>query len=67
MKVYSKPFVIRVPVKVTAAFAKGRAPDAGATATLTGTVNYQACDDKVCFPPQAQPFSVEVPVKLARR
>ena len=67
VKVYSKPFVIRVPVKVTAAFAKGRAADAGQTATLKGTVNYQACDDKVCFPPQAQPFSVDVPVKLARR
>ncbi len=67
VKVYSKPFVIRVPVKVTAAFIKGRAPDAGATATVKGTVDYQACDDRVCFPPQSQPFSVDVPVKLARR
>ena len=51
----------------TAAFAKSRPADAGAAATVKGTVDYQACDDKVCFPPQSQPFSVDVPVKLARR
>ena len=67
VKVYSKPFVILVPLNATAAFTKGRAPDAPATVTVTGTVDYQACDDKVCFPPQSQPFSVDVPVKLARR
>ena len=67
MKVYSKPFVILLPVTATAAFAKGRPADAGAAATVKGTVDYQACDDKVCFPPQSQPFSVDVPVKLARR
>ena len=67
VKVYSKPFVILLPVTATAAFAKGRPADAGAAATVKGTVDYQACDDKVCFPPQSQPFSVDVPVKLARR
>ncbi|MBK5295731.1 MAG: hypothetical protein JJE40_01155 [Vicinamibacteria bacterium] len=67
VKVYSRPFVILVPVKVTSAFTKGRSPDAAPTVTVTGTVDYQACDNKVCFPPQSQPFSVDVPVKLARR
>ena len=67
VKVYSKPFVILVPVKVASAFTKGRAPDAAPTVTVTGTVDYQACDNKVCFPPQSQPFSVDVPVKLAHR
>lgn len=67
VKVYSKPFVIRVPVTATPAFAKARASDAPTTVTVTGSVDYQACDDKVCFPPQSQPFSVDVPVKLARR
>lgn len=69
VKVYSKPFVILVPVKVTNAFIKARAADAAATVTVTvtGSVDYQACDDKVCFPPQSQPFSVDVPVKLSRR
>jgi len=63
VKVYSKPFVILVPAKVTNAFIKARAADRAATVTLTGSVDYQACDDKVCFPPQSQPFSVTVPVK----
>lgn len=67
VKVYSKPFVILVPVKATAAFTKGRGPDAGATVTVRGSVDYQACDDKVCFPPQSQPFSVDVPVKFGHR
>jgi DsbC/DsbD-like thiol-disulfide interchange protein len=67
VKVYSKPFVIRLPVKVSSAFTRARAQEAGATVTVKGTVDYQACDDKVCFPPQSQPFSVDVPVKLPRR
>jgi len=67
VKVYSKPFVIRVPVTATPAFARGRAKDAPTTVTMTGSVDYQACDDKVCFPPQSQPFSVDVPVTLGRR
>lgn len=67
VKVYSKPFVIRLPVKVSSAFTRARAPETGATVTVKGTVDYQACDDKVCFPPQSQPFAVDVPVKLPRR
>jgi DsbC/DsbD-like thiol-disulfide interchange protein len=67
VKVYSKPFVVRLPVKVSSAFTRGRASDAGASVTVKGTVDYQACDDRVCFPPQSQPFSVDVPVKLPRR
>jgi hypothetical protein len=65
VKVYSKPFVVRIPVTVSPAFAKTRR---GASAIeLTGLVDYQACDDKVCFPPQSLPFAVKVPVRLARR
>ena len=67
VKVYSKPFVILVPAKVTNAFIKARATDRATTVTVTGSVDYQACDDKVCFPPQSQPFSVTVPVKPALR
>lgn len=67
VKVYTKPFVVRLPVKVSSAFTRGRAPETGATVTVKGTVDYQACDDRVCFPPQSQPFSVDVPVKLPRR
>ena len=67
VKVYSKPFVIRVPVTATPAFAKGREKSAPEAVTMSGSVDYQACDDKVCFPPQSQPFTVDVPVTLGRR
>jgi DsbC/DsbD-like thiol-disulfide interchange protein len=62
-----KPFTVRITVKATAAFLKNRAAAPANRVTLKGTVGYQACDDKVCFPPQSLPFSVEVPVKPAPR
>ncbi len=65
VKVYSRPFVIRVPLKVLPAFAKSREPGPSEVA-ITGQVDYQSCDDKVCFPPQSVPFAVKVPVKLGR-
>jgi hypothetical protein len=67
VSVYSKPFVVTVPMKVTPAFMKGRARGSDDKVVVKGTLNYQACDDRVCFPPQSQPFAVDVPVKLARR
>ena len=67
VKVYAKPFVIRVPVEVSAAFAKSRRTGSAGDVELKGLIDYQACDDKVCFPPQSIPFSVQVPVKLKRR
>ncbi len=63
--VYSKPLDVKVPVRVGAAFAKAR--PAGDTVELKGSVDYQACDDKICFPPQSLPFTVQIPVKLAKR
>jgi DsbC/DsbD-like thiol-disulfide interchange protein len=35
----------------------------GATVMVAGTVNYQACDDKVCYPPESAPVSWTVTVK----
>jgi DsbC/DsbD-like thiol-disulfide interchange protein len=35
----------------------------GASLVVTGTVNYQACDDKVCFAPESAPVSWTVLVK----
>ena len=42
---------------------------AGMTAvTIAGAVEYQACDDKVCYNPARLPFSFEVALKgLERR
>lgn len=64
VKVYSKPFQIRVPLTVHAAFLERKSATDGVT--LTGSFAYQACDDKVCFPPQTLSFSVPVAVRPAR-
>jgi hypothetical protein len=31
--------------------------------TVAGTVNYQACDDRVCYPPESAPVMWTVLVK----
>ena len=51
--VYSKPF--RITQDVTLALTpamRERASAPGATLTISGTLRYQACDDKVCYMPQ---------------
>ncbi len=61
VKVYSEPFDVRVPFAVQRPKGKSTASKAG-TVTVHGTLSYQACDDKVCFPPQSAPFEVRVPI-----
>ena len=39
----------------------------GADMTLTGTLDYQACDDKVCFAPQSIPLSWTVRLRTLDR
>ena len=47
--------IVFVPLRIAA--------DAPAGPTrLTGTVTYQMCDDKTCFPPESPRFAVDVPV-----
>jgi hypothetical protein len=60
VKVYSKAFTVRIPVKASAAFLKARTTSD--PVRLKGVVAYQACDDKVCFPPQTLTFTARVPV-----
>ena len=36
---------------------------AGSTVTVAGTVNYQACDDRVCYRPESAPVTWTVVVK----
>jgi thiol:disulfide interchange protein DsbD len=48
--VYSQPFRIELPVTV------GRERQAGPL-TLTGTLQYQACDDRVCYVPRKVPVT----------
>jgi len=55
-----------VTLAVTRAM-RERAGGAGASITITGTLRYQACDDKVCYMPQSLPVSWTIGVKpLAR-
>ncbi len=56
VKVYSRPFQVRQSVVVTRAAAKA------GSITLAGAVRYQACDDKVCFPPATTPVSLTLPI-----
>jgi DsbC/DsbD-like thiol-disulfide interchange protein len=55
--VFQKPF--RLVEQVTIA----RTARPGTTMTIRGTVNYQACDDKVCFIPAAAPVTWTLTVR----
>jgi hypothetical protein len=55
--VYQKPFRLARPIML------GGSVKSGATVTVTGTLDYQACDDKVCFVPASVPVSWTVRVK----
>lgn len=64
--VYQKPFTIVQELALDASPA-GRDALKGATSvTVQGTLSYQACDDKICFPPRQIPVSWQVPVKESR-
>jgi len=56
--VYSKPFTLKQMVTVGGAAVRGRK-----RLTLSGSFEYQACDDRVCFKPSAIPFEFELKVK----
>jgi len=57
VSVFQKPFRLTQEVEV------GKAVKAGSNVVVAGTVNYQACDDKVCFPPESAPVSWTIAVK----
>ena len=56
--VFQKPFVLKQVVTLGAAAVRGKS-----TLTLTGSLSYQACDDRVCFKPATVPFKFGMPVK----
>ena len=60
VKVYSAPFVVKVPLSLDAKLVKA------GELVVRGTVSYQACDDRVCFPPQSAPFEARLAVKRRR-
>lgn len=56
--VYQKPFTLKLPVAMAPSAVKGKN-----TVTLSGRLDYQACDDRVCFRPTTIPFMFELAVK----
>jgi hypothetical protein len=61
--VFQKPFRLTHDVTVAATREAQLALRDMAALTLTGKLEYQACDDKVCFKPNAIPFKFELKVK----
>jgi hypothetical protein len=57
VSVFQKPFRLTQEIEV------GKAAKSGSNVVVAGTVNYQACDDKVCFPPDSAPVSWTISVK----
>jgi DsbC/DsbD-like thiol-disulfide interchange protein len=55
--VFAKPFRLTQEVTLDPSLKPG------ASLVVSGTVSYQACDDKVCFPPESAPVSWTVTVK----
>ena len=57
VQVYQSPFRIVQDVTVDASREGQAALDGAASLTITGTLDYQACDDKICYNPQTVPLS----------
>jgi thiol:disulfide interchange protein DsbD len=55
--VFQKPFRLTQDVTVD------KAAKSGSKITVSGTVDYQSCDDKVCYPPESAPVTWTVTVK----
>lgn len=57
VEVYSKPFTLTREVTVLDTPEARKALAGRSSVALTGTVEYQACDDKVCYAPTKVPLS----------
>jgi thiol:disulfide interchange protein DsbD len=55
--------VFQKPFRLTQDVTLDKSAKAGSTVTVSGTVNYQACDDRVCYPPESSPITWTVMVK----
>jgi hypothetical protein len=67
VEVYSKPVKLRRDVTLLATPDAQKLLAGRASVTITGTLDYQACDDKVCFNPARIPFSFDVAVSALDR
>jgi hypothetical protein len=67
VQVYQRPFRIVQDVALEASPEAQAALKDVASLTLKGTLGYQACDDRVCFAPQAVPLTWTVRVRQLDR
>jgi hypothetical protein len=61
--VYQKPFKLHREVVVEGSAQAQAALKGQDAVTLAGTLEYQACDDKVCYAPTRIPVSFALTVK----
>ena len=64
--VYQQPFTVVQELVLDNSPAGRTARNGAKSVTVQGTLSYQACDDKICFPPRQVPVSWQIPVKESR-
>jgi hypothetical protein len=68
VEVYQKPFRLLQDITILASPTVQKMLAAEHSVTITGRLEYQACDEKLCYSPQAIPVSWKLPLKpLDRR
>lgn len=67
VEVYSKPFRLVQDVTILATPEIQKSLAAMPTVTIAGALEYQACDDKVCYNPARVPFSFTLTTKALDR
>jgi hypothetical protein len=67
VEVYSKPFRLVQDVTILATPEVQKEMAAMTSVTIAGAIEYQACDDKICYNPARVPFSFTVAVKAVDR
>ena len=67
VEVYTKPFRLVQDVTMLATPEVQKALAAMTSVTIAGALDYQACDDKICYNPARVPFSFTVAVKALDR
>ena len=61
--VFQRPFRIVQDVAIDPTIPGQVALDGVSTVSITGNLTYQACDDRVCFPPRSVPLTWKVALR----
>jgi hypothetical protein len=67
VEVYSKPFRLLKDVTILATPEVQKSLAVMPALTISGALEYQACDDKICYNPARVPFSFTVAMKALDR